>query len=50
MLVDDKKAYILGLCALRVNRCELSVYTVRIFVKCTLVCAAQTTYLLFTKL
>ena len=38
VLVDDKK-----LCALRVNKCEFSVYMVRIFMKCTHVCAAQTT-------
>ena len=36
--------------ALRVNKCEFSVYMVRIFMKCTHVCAAQTTYLFFTKL
>ena len=35
---------------LRVNKCEFSVYTVRIYMKCTHVCAAQTTYLVFTKL
>ena len=41
-LVHDKnKTYILWLCALRVNKCEFSVYTVRIFMKCTHVCAAQ---------
>ena len=38
------------ICALRVNTCEVSVYTVRIFLKCTHVCAAQTTCKLFTKL
>ena len=32
------------------NLITFSVYTVRIFMKCTLVCAAQTTYLFFTKL
>ena len=37
------KTYILWLCALRVYKCEFSdsVYTVRISMKCTLVCAAQ---------
>ena len=35
------KTYILLLCALRVNNCEFSVYTVRIFMICTHVCAAQ---------
>ena len=31
------------ICALRVNKCgEFSVYTVRIFMKCRHVCAAQT--------
>ena len=44
------KKHILLLCALRVNKCEFGVYTVRIFMKCTHVCAAQTTYLFFTKL
>ena len=28
-------------CALAVNKCEFSVHTVRIFMKCTHVCAAQ---------
>ena len=46
----DDKTYNLGLCALRVNKCEFSVYTVRIFMKCMHVCAAQKAYLLFTKL
>ena len=32
------------------NLITFSVYTVRIFMKCTHVCAAQTTYLFFTKL
>ena len=36
------------ICALRVNKFEFNVYAVRIFIKCTHVCAAQTTYLLFT--
>ena len=27
-----------------IHKCEFSVYTVRIFMKCTHVCAAQTTY------
>ena len=31
-------------CALIVNKCELNVYTVRIFIKCMHVCAAQTYY------
>ena len=44
-LVDDKKKKtIFLLCALRVNKCEFSVYTVRIFMKCTHVCAAQKAY------
>ena len=29
------------------NKCEISVYTVRIFMNCTHVCAAQKAYLLF---
>ena len=32
------------------NKCEFSVYMVRIFMKCMHVCAAQKAYLLFTKL
>ena len=44
--MDDIKRYILCLCALRVNKCEFSLYTVRIVMKC----AAQTTYLFFIKL
>ena len=43
ILVDDK-TYIW------VNKCEFSVYTVRIFMKCTHVCAVKTTYYFFTKL
>ena len=35
---------------LRVNKCEFSLYTLRIFMKCTHVCAAQATYQFFTKL
>ena len=31
-----------------VNRCEFIVFTARTFIKCTHVCAAQTTYLFFT--
>ena len=37
ILVDDKKH-------LGVYKCEFSVYTVRIFMKCTHVCAAQKAY------
>ena len=44
ILVDHKKTYILCLCTFRVNKCEFSVYTVRIFMKCTHVCAAQKAY------
>ena len=36
MLVVDK-----NIRALRVNKCEFSVYTVRILMKCTHVCEAQ---------
>ena len=32
------------------NKCGFSVYTVRIYMKCTHVCAAQTFYEFFTKL
>ena len=38
------KPYILCLYALRVNKYEFSVYTVRIFTKYTHVCTAQTIY------
>ena len=41
---------VFGIFALRANKCEFSVFTVRIFMKCTHVCAAQTTCSLFTKL
>ena len=37
------KAYVFVICALRVNKCEFSVHTVRTFMKYTHVCAAQTT-------
>ena len=43
ILVEDKNRHFY-LCALRVNKCEFSVHTVRIFMKCTHVCAVQTTY------
>ena len=44
-LVDNKKKHTFFLlCALRFNKCEFSVYTVRIFMKCTHVCAAQKAY------
>ena len=33
-----------ALCAFRVDKCEFSVYTVRIFMKCTHVYAAQNAY------
>ena len=45
-----KNIHFVRLCALKVNKCEFSVYTVRIFMKCMHVRAAQTSYLLFTKL
>ena len=32
--------------SLRVNKCEVIVLTVRIFMKCTHVCAAETTYII----
>ena len=38
------------ICALRVHTCEVSVYTVRTFMKCTHVSVAQKAYWLFTKL
>ena len=49
--LSDKPYLLLGLLSpLRVNKCEFSVYTVRIFMKCTRICAAETTFLFFTKL
>ena len=39
-----RRSKITDYAALRVNKCEFSVYTVRIFMKRTHVCAAQTTY------
>ena len=50
ILADDKKHAFCDICALRVNKCEFSVYTVRIFMKYTHVCAAKIADLLFTKL
>ena len=50
ILVDDKKTYILWLCALRIDKCEFSVYTVRSFMKYMHVCATHKAYQLFTKL
>ena len=41
---DNKSIQFFMICALRVDKCELSVYMVRIFMKCMHVCAAQTTY------
>ena len=32
------------ICALRVNKCEFKVYTVRTFMKCRHICAAQKAY------
>ena len=43
ILVDDKNIHFV-IMRLRVNKCEFSVYTVRIFMICTHVCAAETTY------
>ena len=50
MFSGQQKTYILWLRPLRVNKCEFSVHTVRIFMKCTHVFAAQKAYWLFTKL
>ena len=41
---DDKTIQIFVICASTVNKCELSVYTVRIFMKCMHVCTAQSIY------
>ena len=49
ILVDDKNIHFVIMC-FRVDKYEFSVYTVRIFMKCTHICAAQTTYYFFTKL
>ena len=40
ILVDDKNIHFV-IMRFRINKCEFSVYTVRIFMKCTHVCAAQ---------
>ena len=37
--MDDKKIHFVIICALRVNKYEFTEYTVRIFMKCTHVCA-----------
>ena len=42
ILVDDKNIYFL-IMRFKGNKCEFSVYTVRIFIKCMHVCAAQRT-------
>ena len=39
---ESRRHVVVG--ALRVNKCEFSVYTVTIFMKYALVCAVQTTY------
>ena len=45
---DDDNIRLFVICALRVNKREISVYTVRTFMKCTHVSAAQKAYWLFT--
>ena len=52
ILVDDKNIHFVNMRFLKglINVCEFSVHTVRIFMKCTHVCAAQTIYSYFTKL
>ena len=42
--VDNKNIRLFVICALRVNACEVNVYTVRFFMKCTHVCATQKAY------
>ena len=49
ILVDDKNIHFV-IMRFKVNKCEFSMYTVRIFMKCTHLCTAQTTYYFFTKL
>ena len=44
ILVDDKKHSFCEYALQGLINCEFRVYTVRIFMKCTHVCAAQTTY------
>ena len=34
MLTDDESIWLFVICALRVNKCEFSVYAVRILMKC----------------
>ena len=41
---DNKYIRLFVICALRVNTCEVSVYTVRTFMKCTHVCVALKAY------
>ena len=41
MSADDKTCGCSVICDLRVTKCEFSVYTDRIFMKCTHVCATQ---------
>ena len=40
----NKNIRLFVICALKVNTYEVSVYTTRTFMKCTHVCAAQTTF------
>ena len=39
-----QKIRLFVVCAIRVDTCEVSVYTVRTFMKCTHVCVAQKAY------
>ena len=41
---DNKSIRLFVICALRVNTCEFNEYTLTIFMKCTHMCAALTTY------
>ena len=41
---DNKNIQLFVICALRVNTCEVSVYMVRTFMKCTDIWAAQKAY------
>ena len=44
VLADNKSIQLFVKCALRVDTCEVSVYKVRTFMKCTHVFAAQKAY------
>ena len=50
MFQQTTKTYDFVICALRVSTCEVNVYTVRTFMKCMHVCAAQKSLLTLFKI